>query len=553
MNQQSSFFERIKERPFAEWAGGAITLLLLFVVAFYFANFLFFPTTEESAPLSMTTSEPVDPILAACPPHAHASAFREDQVPDLANLGINLCYELLLNLNDAGNAFDAVAKVTIRNGYSTPWPHLLFRLYAHSPIIFGGDIKIEETLVDGVKVEGKRILPDRTGLYVPLSKPLNAGESVQVSIRFSGRLTEFGKQERAYGLFTYSPSTVTLASWFPMLAVWDDDKRVWHENLAQDVGDTVFAESAFMQAKITSPERFSLAATGVIWDEQSSDGRTTYVIAAGPVRDLTLVWLDGYQVVSTENENQNENGGNGPIVRSWYQPNSEAAGIAALKTAQDALTVFSDSFGPYPFKELEIVQVPLWNWGGMEYPQLALLAEHYYRPNSDTQPELASLVAHEIAHQWWYSNVGSDVHATPWQDEALAEWSALLWMEKIHGNEAYQNRQAQLGYMWESLQAAEGNPPLSQSTEQLRGNQDIYYALIYGKGALFLDELRKEIGDDAFFAALRDYHTNNRFKIAPPIHLLTAFEARSQRPLDDFYTKWGVEKESQQISEVSGQ
>ena len=535
MNQLSSLIEQIKQSSPIELVGAAFSLLLLIFGTFYFVSFLFFPTGEEveGRPAAIKS----DSILAACPPHAHASAFGKAHMPDFAHLDVNLCYELELDLNKNGNAFDAVARMTIRNGYSNPWPHLLFRLYPHSRLIFGGDIKIEHTLVDGVKVAARRILPDRTGLYVPLSQPLAAGESVQVTITFSAVLHEYGKNRQAYGLFTYTPSTVTLASWYPMLAVWDDELRVWQEHLPQDVGDAVFAESGYVQAKITSPERFALAASGVILNEQSNDGRKTYIIVAGPVRDLALVWLEGYQVAVSEVPEH------GTMVRSWYQPGDELAADTALNTAQQALSVFNDSFGPYPFKELELVQVPLWNWGGMEYPQLILLADHYYKTNSDIQPELHPLVAHETAHQWWYSTVGSDVHTTPWQDEALAEWSSLLWLEKIHGNEAVQHRQAQLHQIFEQLQSIKGNPPLSQSTEQLRGNNHIYYALIYGKGALFLSQLRQEIGDDAFFAALRDYYSNNRFAIANPIDLLTTFEEQSQRSLDEFYNEWGVKKE----------
>lgn len=542
MNKTSSLIEQLKQRSLLEWLGLILSVFFFLIVGFYLAS-LYASSSNEEAEIEVETPQ-VDTILAACPPKAHKRAFRQGQMPDFTRLGINLCYELELQLNEEGNRFEATAKITARNGHQHAWPHLLFRLYPHSRLVFGGDINIKEVMVDGEVVQSKRILSDRTGLYVPLAQPLATGESVQVTLTFDAQLQEYGKNPAAYGLFTHNQSTITLASWYPMLAVWDDEQRVWHDALAQDVGDAVFAESGYVQAKVNFPERFELASSGVRWREENENGQKSIIIVGGPVRDLALVWLEGYESATLEVEFEaNEES---TIIRSWYQPGQDAAAYTALNTAQEALLLFNNSFGPLPFKELELVSVPLWNWGGMEYPQLILLADHYYDPNSPTQPELANLVAHETAHQWWYSAIGSNVHQTPWQDEALAEWSVLLWLEEAHGLEDAQYRQAQLEYMFEQLQNMRGNLPLAQSTEQLQGDQNVYYALIYGKGALFLNQLRNEIGHDAFLAALRDYYQSNRFAIAQPNDLLTTFETHSQRSLHKIYRDWGIQEKEEE-------
>ncbi len=70
------------------------------------------------------------------------------------------------------------------------------------------------------------------------------------------------------------------------------------------------------------------------------------------------------------------------------------------------------------------------------------------------------------------------------------------------------------------------------------GNQTYYGAIVYAKGALFLQALREEIGDEAFFAALQKYYAANKYKIATPEDLLNAFEEAAGRSLDDFYATW---------------
>jgi aminopeptidase N len=61
---------------------------------------------------------------------------------------------------------------------------------------------------------------------------------------------------------------------------------------------------------------------------------------------------------------------------------------------------------------------------------------------------------------------------------------------------------------------------------------------VYTKAALFFHALRQEIGDEAFFEALQNYYQAEKYGIALPDDLLTAFEQASGRPLEPFYKEW---------------
>lgn len=67
---------------------------------------------------------------------------------------------------------------------------------------------------------------------------------------------------------------------------------------------------------------------------------------------------------------------------------------------------------------------------GMEYPQAIFLGVELY---TRFRENLEVLTVHEMAHQWWYNIVHNDPVREPWLDEALAEFSVMIYMENIRG------------------------------------------------------------------------------------------------------------------------
>ncbi|MBA3530329.1 MAG: M1 family metallopeptidase [Ardenticatenales bacterium] len=474
-----------------------------------------------------------DTVLTACPLEAQQSAFRDDLTFDLETLEMDLCYELDFTLSTDGTRFDARALVTMQNGSEDDWPDLLFRLYPHAAVLFGGTIEVKQVLVNGEAVTSERVLEDETGLLVPLAAPLAAGEGAVVDILFSGELaTEAERQERVYGIFARSENAATLASWFPMLAVWNEADNRWFDVPVLGEGDAVFAESALIRARLTGPERFDLATSGLIVGTEGGEGTITHEVVTGPARDLTMVWMEGYE--------QREDTIDGTLIRNWYRPDHEDSAARVFQSAREALALFNERFGPYPFEEVEIVEVPLHGAGGVEYPQLFLMAQELYGPRGDQQ-FLTFATAHEMAHQWWYSMIGNNINAAPWQDEALTNWSALLWLEEAGSEEAAERVAQGFERSVEQFEGGEGEEEISAPLESFRGRSGAYATIVYFKGALFFAALREEIGEEAFFAALRDYYADHRFAIAQPDDLLGRFEESSGRSLDEFYKEWGVE------------
>jgi aminopeptidase N len=490
------------------------------------------PTAIATVPASSPTVTHGDAVYAACPLESQQRPLRDEIEPAQAVQRAAICYDLALVLDADGRGYEAAARVTVRNDSASEWPELLFRLYPEAPLLFGGSLMVGEVVVDGVPVDARRALEDDTGLLVPLVAPLAPGETVMVAVDFSAQVAVDLQQGSAvYGIFARTDHAVTLASWFPLLAVWNEEEGDWHRDPVPGHGDAVFSESALMRATLSAPERYELAATGLVIGREEAGDYVTYQVVTGPARDLAVVWLDGYEVQEAQVD--------GVTVRNWYRAEDHEGAEVAFVAARESVEIFNTHFGPYPFGEVEVVQVPLFGAGGVEYPQLYLLdAGLYGNPQSHEFLALAS--AHEMAHQWWYSTVGSDINAAPWQDEALTNWSAILWLELSQGEEAARLTLAEWQRRVDVYEVRFGEERIDQSLEDFHGRGGAYGTIVYLKGALFFQALREEIGDEAFFAALRDYYAHHQFGIAAPVELLARFEEMAGRSLQDLYEAWGV-------------
>jgi hypothetical protein len=227
-------------------------------------------------------------------------------------------------------------------------------------------------------------------------------------------------------------------------------------------------------------------------------------------------------------------------VRSYALSAERAEGEKALDVAAWALADFEKRFGPYPYADFDVAESAIVGGaGGVEFSGLVTAASMLYRP-PDSGPgggEIGELlkmagmsgalsgmtgsmlefcVAHEVAHQWWHGLVGSDSRAHPFADEGLAQYSAVLYLEDRYGKERARrdgDMNAKMGYQTMRLM---GTPdaPVDRPVEAF-GSSLAYGGLIYGKGPYFYAALRRAMGDEAFFAAVREYVARYRFRQAP--------------------------------------
>jgi aminopeptidase N len=296
------------------------------------------------------------------------------------------------------------------------------------------------------------------------------------------------------------------------------------------MGDSVFSETALYTVDVTLPADQVLAATGIEIGRQPSGDQVRYQLVSGPMRDFFIVASRDFQVTSQTVD--------GTLVNAYYLPDYDLAAAEGLSVAASSLGIYNRRFGAYPFSELDVVQTPLQNALGVEYPGIVLVGASLYDKPDD--PSFSVTVAHEVAHQWWYSLVGNDVFAEPWLDEGLATYSSSLYNQEDLGEGAYQGLVSYWQGRYDTLVNQGKDDVVTQGLSHFEslGDPRIYSGVVYTKAALFFEALRRAVGDQAFFAALQAYYKNYQFRVATRDGLLADFNKASGERLDALYQEW---------------
>ena len=146
-------------------------------------------------------------------------------------------------------------------------------------------------------------------------------------------------------------------------------------------------------------------------------------------------------------------------------------------------------------------------------------------------------LAHEVAHQWWGQAVGWKNYHEQWLSEGLAQYFAALYAEHDEGPEAFGEIIERMR-SWAMRHSDEGPVYLGYRLGHLEREPRIFRALVYNKGAMVLHMLRRLVGDDAFFAGLRRFYHEWRFRKAGTDALQLAFEIEAGRSLSRFFDRW---------------
>ncbi len=416
-----------------------------------------------------------------------------------------LAYDLHLTLS-AEWQLDGV--LTMSGAAADDWSELMLRIYQP------GVLTVTSIEVGGVSLEWEEIDPSL--LRVPVV--LELGQTYSLTAEFSGRVPPFSASSR-YGTFAVSDQAVVLGAAHPMLAAWDEE---WLTGPVLGWGDVVVADVADYRAVVDAPEGWTVVSGG----REISLSKTLSLVEGERLRELSFVLVRGYVVQTMEVE--------GVTVRSFSLPAHAAGAAEALRVVGRALELFQEAFGPYPFCSLDVVAVPLHRAAGVEYPGLVLAGEAYYARWHEEPLLFPMIFAHEIAHQWWFAQVGSHQVDEPWVDEALATYSSGLYFEEEGRLEEiiqYWGDTFRLGR--ERNSSARVDSPLWKFPGGVG-----YGGIVYSGGALMLHEVRLEMGDEAFSASLRDYLESHKWGISSGDDLLAALDRRSPSALEEIIFRY---------------
>jgi hypothetical protein len=426
------------------------------------------------------------------------------------------------------------AEIVVPNPGPDPWPNLIFRLY---PMLqhYGGNMVILSALVNG-KPATYDYTNDNTALRVDLERPLLGGKEATVQLSWRLNIPQWSNSSTVYALFGRSQNMISLPLFYPSLAVYQPGPaqgsgRWWLAD-GSERGDSAFNVASLFAVTLTLPSDYVPVTSGtlltatVLASPGMTQTLTQHVFVTGPSREFMVHTSPLFQSVSGDVY--------GTRVTSYYLPGQEASGQAALKYTQQSLAIYSDRFGEYPFTDMRVAPAQT-SFRGMEYPQLMLLGIELY---TRFRENLELLAAHEMAHQWWYNIVHNDPVAEPWLDEALAEYSMKIYMEAMRGEDDAGRLQVR---RWETplegLRAKGQDTAVDQPVASfLNGTQ--YETIVYGKGALFYDQIRDAVGTRRFDRFLHNYLDAHRWGIVDTDTWLAALRDLPDPALGQLFEDW---------------
>ncbi|MPZ59786.1 MAG: hypothetical protein GEU93_00540 [Propionibacteriales bacterium] len=364
-----------------------------------------------------------------------------------------------------------------------------------------------ESTITGARVDGRRVDPEFEALgspatqgslaRFPLPSCLGQGDRVTVDLRF--KLTLGRSTPERVG---YSKDLVWLATAFPLLA-WERGPG-WAENPVVDqIGEMTTSEEFRLDSlRVVVPRKYAVLGTGRHRGREAgpTQGTAVETFTAESVRDVAVTAgvlntvtrrLDGVRV--------HVGGPRGLKTRLgvWADRN-----IRAIKRLQALL-------GPFPYRDLWVSVLPDCPTG-IEFPGAI-----QYGDFTTNHRIYDKLVAHEVAHMWFYGLVGNNQGVNPWLDESFTSWADYTVNE---------TRPPPLA----GLDAAEDEVGRSLQWYAQPDTRDEYAWGVYEQGAAMLFQARRAAGPGVFNRLIRRYIRRNAHSVATPADVRRAFSGSPQ-------------------------
>ncbi len=465
----------------------------------------------------------------------------------------------------------AAGQFTVRNNraFFDVWTHFPVRAardHAPAPPMRLGlsDFRIEATVEPGLTLDAVTRIKVKTNLNGLRAVPFDiAGEMAVSEVKINGAPAEVLQRESARaGAGRGENSLFLVASGTPLSAGVDYEFEFHHSGkVIFNAGDRVFyvtargnwypalgPQLATYDLTFRYPRDLELVTPGdVVEDRTEGEWRITRRRPANPIRMAGFnlgdyahaqVSRSGYVVDVCANRTLEpalqpripvpvpaspgigvRRPGRGPQAQELTLPPTPPVDpLGRLQRLASeigaSLEFMASKFGPPALPHLTVSPIP-GNFG-QGYPGLIYLSTRsYVHPNESRLPKSDELFfdellqAHETAHQWWGAQVSSPSYRDDWLMEALANYSALLYLERSKGTH-------ELETLLDSYRAAllakrDNGEPVDSAGPIVMGTRlesslepRAWNAITYGKGSWILQMLRQRLGDERFFSLLAE-------------------------------------------------
>ena len=287
------------------------------------------------------------------------------------------------------------------------------------------------------------------------------------------------------------------------------------------------------EISMTVPQNFVTLSNGVLTSQKENSDNTrtdTWVQKQKHAPYLIFIAAGEFSVVKDTWNNKEVN----YYVEKEYEP---VAKEIFGKTPR-MLQYFQDLLGvEYPWDKYSQIVVRDYISGAMENTTAVVHSDDAYQSLEELTDENVQekVIAHEVMHHWFGDLVTAESWSNLTMNEAFANYSEYLWFEHEYGKD----------YADDYLLNESGNYFENKSNKKkdlirfkYDSPNDMFDQVSYEKGGLVLHMLRNYLGDDVFFAGLKQYLTDNKFGTGEAHQLRLAMESVSGKDLNWFFNQW---------------
>lgn len=394
-----------------------------------------------------------------------------------------------------------------------------------------GAIDVTKIVVAGGEDLTRKWRVDDTLATVELAAPVAAGATLELDLDWKTVLP------KVFARAGYNEDFFAIAQWFPKIGVWDcaaPEGCRWRAH-QHHLNSEFFADYGVYDVSIDVPAPYQVGATGVLVGETSKAPRKTLRFHAEDVHDFVIVACPRFRAYE---ETYTDAHGQVKLVLLSI-PGHEANAARHLAATRVGLDELLRRFGPYPYSQLTIVDVPegAEGAGGMEYPTLFFTFDAPV-PRAAHLPELVTI--HELSHQYFYGLVGSDEVEEAWLDEGLTETMTDWGLSRMFGRAGA--TYDLLGHRMALVELnraryrrfADVDPVATRAFQFL--DPSTYGAVTYAKTNLVLRTLEGLLGPETFERGMRHYYETWRFLHPRKDDFVRAFDEGAKQDLSWFWT-----------------
>lgn len=442
-------------------------------------------------------------------------------------------YNLSVIFNEGTSSVKGNLSVNYYNNDPVNFTRIPFHLFLSGMLYDtrSGEINILDVTIRKPKIPLNFVV-NKTAqlLWVHLNAVLEPFERTFFEIEFTSTIPDGGlDRANSHGSDVMLSRIYKFTSFYPMPCVYDDLDG-WNLDPYLDSGDPFYYDMAYYNLTIEAPTEMIIAATGKLVNLTCKGSTAIHQFNPSyPVREVTFAASRYFQIQSQLV--------NGVTVSTYYLLQSNFIWENfALEYTENALKLFIDTFGSYPYSTLNIVEEYAY-YLGMEYPLQVYITESISSDNNQISVKrwlLEKVLVHEVAHQWWYNLVGFDQIDWGFLDEGLTAWSVDYYGRIIYNDWNY----FRFTRYYDSVRTNPTPSKINQSTYQIIADSLDYVFISYYKTPLIFEKISRTIGLGNFTLGLKNFYEQNQFGIALLSDLQQALEDTISHSLDWLFFPW---------------